>query len=233
MSFVLVLVCTTVAVWLLRAPLMKHPMAFYVLALLLTVLYVSNMFVTYPELVRRGLFLLMQKCTLSLAVFTVVMFIGVFRGDSAVSQGLRPVRAELSILACILALGHMVMYVVSFAPRLLNGSAFDGGFLVFFGTALVLLVLLLVLGVTSFKGVKRRMDANAWRAVQKGAYAFFGLIYVHLVSILLPSALHQGTTARVSIAVYTVLFGAYAVLRIRRAVVDRKAEQATVLMTDS
>ena len=91
------------------------------------------------------------------------------------------------------------------------------------------LVLLLVLGVTSLQGVKRRMDAGTWKRLQKWAYVFFGLVYVHLMSILLPSALAQGMTARVSIAVYTVLFGLYAALRIARAVLDRKQKEAPEL----
>ena len=94
---------------------------------------------------------------------------------------------------------------------------------------LALLVLLLVLGVTSLQGVKRRMDAGTWKRLQKWAYVFFGLVYVHLMSILLPSALAQGMTARVSIAVYTVLFGLYAALRIARAVLDRKQKEAPEL----
>ncbi len=225
MSFVLVLACTAVLVWLLKAPLMKHPVVFYALAMLLNVLYVSSIAFTYPEFARRTLFFLMQKCTLSLALFTVVMFIGVFRKDSKVSLALRPVRAELSILACILAMGHMTMYLLSFAPRLFKGGAAEGSFLVFFATALALLVLLLVLGITSFKGVKRRMDAGAWKRLQKWAYVFFGLVYVHLVSILLPAALLRGETAKMSIAVYTVLFGLYAAARVYRALKDRKANQ--------
>ena len=143
---------------------------------------------------------------------------------------LRPIRAELSILACLLAVGHMVMYLIPFAPRLVNGGYAQAGFLVFFATAMALLVLLLVLGVvTSLPGVKRRIDAGTWKRLQKWAYVFFGLVYVHLMSILLPSALAQGMTARVSIAVYTVLFGLYAALRIARAVLDRKQKEAPEL----
>ena len=118
------------------------------------------------------------------------------------------------------------MYLMSFAPRLLNGSAIDSGFLLFFATAIALMALLLILGATSFKGVKRRMDATAWKRLQKWAYVFFGLVYVHLVSILLPAALLRGDTARTSIVVYTVLFGAYAALRIHRAMKDRKTRRA-------
>lgn len=226
MNFIIVLVCATVAVLLLRKPLMKYPMVFYTLAVLLNIMYVAHAFVPYPELVRRGLFLLMQKCTLSLALFTVVMFVGVFRKDSRAGLSLRPVRAELSILACLLAVGHMAMYLLSFAPRLADIGALDGRFALFFATAMALLALLLVLGVTSAKGVKRRMDASAWKKLQKWAYVFFGLIYVHLVSILLPSALLQGVTAQISIVVYTVLFGSYATLRIYRAVSDRVEDRA-------
>ena len=229
MNFVLVLACTTVVVLLLRKPLKRRPGVFYALAVLLNVLYVASTFVTYPEVARRALFLLMQKCTLAFALFAIVMFIGAFRADSKVGLLLRPIRAELSILACLLAVGHMVMYLIPFAPRLVNGGYAQAGFLVFFATAMALLVLLLVLGVTSLQGVKRRMDAGTWKRLQKWAYVFFGLVYVHLMSILLPSALAQGMTARVSIAVYTVLFGLYAALRIARAVLDRKQKEAPEL----
>lgn len=221
MNFALVLVCTAVLTALLKEPLRKWPLLFYGLAVCLNVLYIFCVFGFFPEALRRFMFLLMQKCTLALALFAIVMFIGVFRKDSKVSLALRPIRAELSILACLLALGHMAVYLAAFLPRL-GGEGNGATFWLFFATALVLFVLLLVLGITSFTFVKSRMNAATWKTVQKWAYVFFGLVYVHLVSILLPSALHGGPTAQFSIALYTVLFGAYAVLRIRRAVLDRK-----------
>lgn len=221
MNFAIVLICTAVATALLKEPLRRWPVVFYGLAIVANVLYVCCVFGFFPEPLRRFMFLLMQKCTVSLALFAIVMFIGVFRKDSRVSLALRPVRAELSIVACLLALGHMAVYLAAFLPRLAGDSG-GASFWLFFGTALVLLLLLLVLGITSFSWVKSRMNSATWKKVQKWAYVFFGLVYVHLVSILLPSALHGGTAAQLSIAIYTVLFGAYAVLRIRRALIDRK-----------
>lgn len=50
----------------------------------------------------------------------------------------------------------------------------------------------------------------------------FGLTYVHVLAMLLPSALSGGMTAVQSVVAYTVVFGAYAVLRIVRAMLDRK-----------
>lgn len=226
MGFILVLAVTAILAWLFRRLIKKYPVVFYILALLLNVLYVVSVYGTLPEVIRRTLFLLMQKSTLSLALFAVVMFIGAFRRDSVIGVGLRPVRAELSIAACILTMGHMFVYLMAFLPRALGGGLTEGRFLLFFTTCVLLLVLLLILGITSFSEIKRRMNAASWVKLQKWAYVFFGLIYVHLVSILLPSALQQGVTARISIAIYTVLFGLYAIMRVRRALIDREAPSA-------
>lgn len=220
MTFLLVLACTAALVLLLKVPLVKYPMAFYIGAVALIVLYVGNLYVTYPEGVRTTLFLLMQKCSLPLALFVIVMYIGVFRKDSKPALMLRPLRAELSILACILSLGHVCVYLMAFAPRFFRGIVGDTWLAVFFVTVVALLVLLLVLGITSIARVKRHMNTTSWVKLQKWAYVFFGLIYLHLVVILLPSALAQGATATTSIAVYTAVFGSYAILRVRRAVID-------------
>lgn len=83
------------------------------------------------------------------------MYIGVFAKGSKVHQWLKPVRSELSIIACILACGHMAVYLGSYAPRL--GGTLGVNVVSALVVALALLVLLLVLGVTSFAFVKRRM----------------------------------------------------------------------------
>lgn len=223
MSFLLVLAGTVALVFLLRGPLKKYPTAFYAGAVVLIVLYVGNLSMAYPVVLRSAIFLLMQKCTLSLALFAIVMYIGVFRKDSRVAHMLRPIRAELSVLACILSLGHVSVYLMAFAPRFFGSFAGSDTWLIaFFCTAAVLLILLLVLGITSFSRVKRRMSTVFWVKLQKWAYAFFGLIYLHLMVILLPSALAQGAAAATSVIVYTVVFGLYAVLRVRRAMLDAK-----------
>ncbi len=97
----------------------------------------------------------------------------------------------------------------------------------------MLLVLLVVLGVTSFAFVKRQMSTASWKKVQKLAYPFFGLVYVHLLLMLLPSALHGGLAAQASVAVYSVVFVGYALCRVGRgALVDRRAEDAVSAFND-
>lgn len=132
----------------------------------------------------------------------------------------RPVRAELSLAACLLAVGHMAAYLGAYASMLVSGSA-KGNVVMAFVVAMALLVLLLILGVTSINRVKRAMLSERWAALQRWAYVFFGLVYVHLALMLAPAAFRGGQSAQESLAVYTAVFGVYAVARLARAYVDR------------
>lgn len=222
MNFLIVFICTIGLVLIFRKSFKKHSMVFYSAAILLTILYAANVYITYPALVRNVLFLLMQKCTLSLALFAIVMFVGVFPRGSKIGQAFRPIRTELSITACILCLGHVFIYLRAFAPRFFGGSLPDVETLAFMIAVFVLAVLLVILGVTSLPVLKHKMNPAVWKKVQRMSYLFFGLVYLHMLIILLPSALDQSAIALSNVAVYTVLFGAYAVLRIRRAVLDKR-----------
>ena len=222
MDFLIVLTAAAVASVFLRRPLHKAPVAFYALAVVLDVAYVVGIEGLLPRVAMGPLTLLMGKCMLSLALFVVVMYIGVFAKGSKAHQWLKPVRAELSIVACILACGHMAVYLASYAPRL--GSAMGANVVSALVVAVALLVLLLVLGVTSFGFVKRHMRTESWKRLQRWAYAFFGLVYVHLMLMLAPAASRGGEAAVASVAVYTAVFGAYAVLRVRRAWCDQQAD---------
>lgn len=224
MPFLIVLIVAAAASVLLRHPLHKAPVAFYILAVALDAAYIVGIEGLLPRVVMGPLTLLMGKCVLSLALFVVVMYIGVFAKGSKAHQWLKPVRSELSIIACILACGHMAVYLASYAPRL--GTAMGVNVLSALAVAVALLVLLLVLGVTSFGFVKKRMRTESWKRLQRWAYVFFGLVYVHLMLMLVPAASRGGEAAVTSVAVYTVVFGAYAVLRVRRAFVDRRAVAA-------
>ena len=102
----------------------------------------------------------------------------------------------------------------------------QAGMIASFVVSSLLIVLLAALTVTSFNAVKTRMSSDAWKRLQKTAYVFFGLVYVHLMLMLAPAASRGGEAAVASVAVCTVVFGAYAALRVRRAFVDRRAVAA-------
>jgi DMSO/TMAO reductase YedYZ heme-binding membrane subunit len=222
MVFLISLACAIVFAAIFRSPLKKAPWAFYALAIALVVLFVGKEGFGLPVYVERPIFYLMQKCTAAEALFVVVMFIGVLDEGSRVRRYLMPVRAELSILACLLALGHIVSYLGSFWPLLTGaGLSLGASIVAAVGLALLLVALLVLLGLTSLGSVKRRMSATGWKRVQLLAYPFFLLTYVHLLLFLLPPALSGAATAQLSVAVYTVVFAAYVVLRVRRYLLER------------
>lgn len=219
MTFLIVFACTAAAAFLLKPAIKKVPVAWYVSAGILMVLYVAGLqgWLPLPAPVRSVLFLLLQKGTLAVALFAVVMFIGALPRDSGPRKHLMPIRAELSIIACILVCGHIVAYCLSYVPRMMGAGGVNPFVAVGLAVAAAITVLLVVLGVTSFNSVKARMSKQIWVKVQKWAYVFFGLTYVHVLAMLLPSALGGGAAAVQSVAAYTVVFGAYAVLRVARA----------------
>jgi DMSO/TMAO reductase YedYZ heme-binding membrane subunit len=89
--------------------------------------------------------------------------------------------------------------------------------------ALVLFVLVAVLAVTSFNFIKKRMNAERWKLVQRFAYPFFGLIFFHLLGYLLIPALNGSFEALLRIVIYLIIFAAYLILRLRRASLDKRA----------
>ena len=225
MMLVLVLVGATVFAFACKRPIKACPMAFYALAIALDVAFVVGSFMKLPAAVYDVLFLLMHKCTLATALFAVVMYIGVFARDSRVATYLRPIRAELSIMAWLLSLGHMAIYMSSYVTSLSSGLP-QTNVAVALAVAIALFVLLVVLGVTSFNMVKKRMTKEAWKRVQLLAYPFWALVYVHLLLMLLPSAVRGGAPAQLAVAVYSIVFLGYALLRVRRALVDKRSVSA-------
>jgi methionine sulfoxide reductase heme-binding subunit len=222
MVFLLVLVITIAVAFALRNPLKEMPWVFYAAATVVVVL----LFLGVNDFLGpwwKPLLLLIQRCMVPLALFTLVMFIGVLPKTSKAALWLRPVRAELSIVACILCLGHVCMYLGTYATRVFSGSM-RATTLISFCIALVLFILLLILGITSFNFIKRHMSTHAWKNVQRFAYVFFMLTYVHLMFILLPAALQGGEQAKLSVIIYTLLFASYGILRILRAYRDKTCE---------
>lgn len=206
----------------------KAPFAIYALALTLDLLYLYGMASGAATGASTGFWAVflpfMQRCTLAFAFFTVVMFAGVLKEASRIRTRLFPIRGQLSITGCILALCHIAYYVYTYFFQILQvtGKVPSVNLGVSFVISGVLLVLFTILLATSFNAVKRRMHTKTWKRVQRWAYVFYGLIYVHLAIILLPPALSGKETALVSMVVYTAVFAIYAALRIRRAAADKR-----------
>ena len=214
MNFLVALTVTVVACFALRGSIKKAPVVFYALSIAMVVIYFASFAATPPRWLQIALALTMGHCFLPIAMFAVVMYIGIFPYDGKVRHWLQPVRGPLSIMACFLALGHMIQYLMVYAPRVIGGAEVSGNVLVSFFVAVLLFALILVLGVTSFEFVKKRMTAVTWKKIQRFAYLFYAATYFHLAIMLAPAALSGSSQAQASLGIYTVVFGVYLVARI-------------------
>lgn len=230
MRFIVALVLSFALIWACAKPLKKYPVPFYIGAIAMIGLYFWGTTVGIRGDAWSLFQPLMQRCALAFLLFSIVMFVGVLGEKNPLRTHLMPIRRQLSILACIFAVGHIVFYGASYIPRI--SSAFTGNLAFSLGLAALITALMTVLCITSFQIVKHGMSAAAWKRVQRLAYPFYVLIYVHLALLLMPSAAVGNQVAVVSIVVYSLIVGAYVVLRIAKALADRKAMPATVADLD-
>ncbi len=226
MTFALTFVVALAACVLLREPLRRYPVVFYALAIAAVAMQFASASIGLPKQVDLALLLLVKRCNVAMALFAIVMFIGILPQDSRAGSWMRPVRSQISIVACILCAGHIIGYVVSYVPRVFAGALANPFVAAGLVAALALTILLVVLGVTSIQRVKRIMSPTKWRRVQRLAYPFFILACVHALLMLAPSALGGGAAAIEGALAYSVLLATYVVLRGIRALADKRTTDA-------
>ncbi len=228
MTFLLILLLTCLWVAIASRSIRSMPWLWYGIAIAIDVLYAYGVIWTLPTPMLQLLSAIVQRGMVATSLFIIVMYCGVFSEDSGIRRTLSPIRAELSIIACILALAHCLNYLNSYLGVLTNNFAvINDNQLASLLIAVVLFVLLIVLGVTSVRAVKRAMKASTWKYVQKSAYVFFALIYFHELLILYPSAAKGSGDALTTLTVSGIIFGFYFVLRFVRYRQDKKAGQST------
>lgn len=226
MKVIAALVAAAMFAVVVRVPLQKRPSVFYVLAVFVDVVFFAGNVWDAPAVVWRVFAAWQARCLFGFALLAVVMFVGVLRPESRVRRFLQPVRGELSVLASLLVVGHVVNYLGVYVSRILSLRVGDAAMVVSFAVAALATLLLLPLAITSLRWVKARMGAVPWKRLQRLSYVFWGLVFAHVVLVLGGPALCGAEGACVSLAVYVAVFGAYAILRIRRYALDSIESEA-------
>lgn len=209
----------------LTRPLRAYAPVFYAVALAVVGVYTWAVWEGVDLAGWRWLTFVLQKGYLSSVLLAIVMFTGCLDTPSELRHRLRMVRGELSVLSFIFILGHLAMFLPSYANRLFGGAALKGNVKASIIVAIVLTFIFLVLAVISFRTIRRHMDPKLWKAIQRFAYLMMALYLVHIAFFLGTSALGGSHKGLVSLVVYTVLVLAYAISRVRRAVKDRARSQ--------
>lgn len=230
MNLFYALIAGLLFVALFHKPLKKYPTVFYVLAIVIAVVTGAAVWFgwvskdTSPYAVYK-LYNVMRKAVFATVLFLVVMFTGALPNNSSLTRTLKGVRGELAVVATILTWGHNIPYL--FAPKYaFVVKAFTGDTswnkIIALITTVVMMVLLLILSYTSLRSVRRKMSVQKWTAIQRPlSYAFYALLYAHLMLLYLPKYLEKGKHLE-EVVVYTLIFAVYLIMRVAKAKKEAK-----------
>ena len=208
--------------------LKKVPAAFYVGAALVSALMVVLAQQPVENVILRkyviGLF---SRGALAGALWVVVMGMRVLPDGSKAIKRLMPIRGELSIFAATVTLSHISVYGLSYIKRMTDSNiSKTTDFLLSFAVCAALVLIMVPLTVISFKKIRKKMNAKKWKNIQRAAYVFYALIYLHIIMLFIPKARAGMEGYFLSCVVYTAVFGAYLILRVRKWYVKKKSPES-------
>lgn len=219
MLFLISLISSLVFFVVFHKSIKRMPVMFYLLTtgvvLYLFGSYLLNVYEWWPDWFMNYIVLQFSRGSLSTAVFALVMYLGVFNAKKPYVLHLKSIRGEMSIIGCILALGHNVYYGIYYFVHLFtNTSELELPYIIATCTTLILILIMLPLMITSFRCVRRRMKTSNWKKLQRISYVFYVLLYVHIMIVLTANV--HGFSTILSIIAYSVVFLPYYALRLQK-----------------
>ena len=223
MLFLISLIIAIFTAFVLDKALKKYPAAFYITAAVLTV---ASIVVTQSDIsissrfVRDYVLGIFSRGALGAAFWAVVMWTGALPNGSASIKKLMPIRGELSITAAVLTLAHIVTFGIQYIRNLINGRTGSGDayrdFVITCVLSFAMTLIMVPLTVMSFKAVRKKMNAKTWKKIQRLAYLFYAMIYIHIMVLFVPKAQKGREGYFLSVLLYSAVFIGYAVLRLRK-----------------
>ncbi len=229
MLLLLGLVQVFIFIFAARKTLKKYPARFYTAAVCVVFFLSGDILLGFsaewPDWIQDYILSAFQRGSFATSLFIVVMFMGALDKKRPAVRALFKIRAELSIVASILTFGHNLIYGWSYFPMLFTRPEdMRPEYAAASVVTIVLLVLMIPLFITSFSKIRQRMEGRSWKRLQRLAYPFYILIYVHVLILFIPRW-NLGGNYVSGILAYTAVYAAYATLRLRRFFNDRKHKQ--------
>lgn len=226
MLLIISLIIVSLFIYFLKDSLKKHAGIYYIGAAVISIAVFLIGFLPMPLFLKNNILGIFAKGSLGTAMFVAVMYAGALPKGIKLIAPLMKIRGELSITAAILVLCHNFTYGITYfkmlfiKPEALSATQFTAAII-----SLVLIIIMIVLTVTSFQAVRKKMKAKKWKQLQRTAYVFYGLMYVHIMLINIPYARLGLGTYIANVVIYSIVFLGYAAMRIAKAV-SAKATRA-------
>ena len=219
MLLIISLIIVALFIYFLKGSLKKHAGIYYIGAAVISIAVFLIGFLPMPLFLKNNILGIFAKGSLGTAMFVAVMYAGALPKGSKLIAQLMKIRGELSITAAILVLCHNFTYGITYfkmlfiKPEALSATQFTAAII-----SLVLIIIMIVLTVTSFQAVRKKMKAKKWKQLQRTAYVFYGLMYVHIMLINIPYARLGLGTYIANVVIYSIVFLGYAAMRISKAI---------------
>lgn len=231
MLLIIALVIASLFTYFLKDKLKQYPNIFYIGAAVVTIVIFSLRTVAMPQFVRQNIVGIFAKGTIGTAFFIIVMITGALPRGSKLIGPLMRIRGELSIMAAILVLSHNLTYGMTYFKMLFSApAALPAVQRCAAVISLILIVLMIGLTVISFPAVRKKMNSKKWKQIQRSAYVFYGLLYVHIMLINIPYARMGLHMYAVNVLVYSIVFAGYAAMRIRKWVLTKNPDADSIFI---
>ena len=219
MLFIISLIIVALFIYFLKDSLKKYANIFYIGAAVISIAVFLLEFLPMHLFVKNNILGIFAKGSLGTAMFVVVMYTGALPKGNKLIAPLMKIRGELSITAAILVLCHNFTYGMTYFRMLFTKtSLLSATQLAAAVISLVLIAIMIVLTVTSFPSVRKKMQAKKWKQLQRTAYVFYGLMYVHIMLINIPYARLGLGMYVANVVIYSIVFLVYAAMRISKAI---------------
>ena len=219
MLLIISLIIVALFIYFLKDSLKKYANIFYIGAAVISIAVFLLEFLPMPLFVKNNILGIFAKGSIGTAMFVVVMYTGALPKGNKLIAPLMKIRGELSITAAILVLCHNFTYGMTYFRMLFTKtSLLSATQLAAAVISLVLIAIMLVLTVTSFPSVRKKMQAKKWKQLQRTAYVFYGLMYVHIILINIPYARLGLGMYVANVVIYSIVFLGYAAMRISKAI---------------
>lgn len=219
MLLIISLIIVSLFIYFLKGSLKKHAGIYYIGAAVISIAVFLLEFLPMPLFVKNNILGIFAKGSIGTAMFVAVMYTGALPKGNKLIAPLMKIRGELSITAAILVLCHNFTYGITYFKMLfIKPEALSATQLTAAIISLVLIIIMIVLTVTSFQAVRKKMQAKKWKQLQRTAYVFYGLMYIHIMLINIPYARLGLGTYIANVVIYSIVFLGYAAMRIAKAV---------------
>ena len=176
MLLIISLIIVALFIYFLKDSLKKYANIFYIGAAVISIAVFLLEFLPMHLFVKNNILGIFAKGSLGTAMFVVVMYTGALPKGNKLIAPLMKIRGELSITAAILVLCHNFTYGMTYFRMLFTKtSLLSATQLAAAVISLVLIAIMIVLTVTSFLSVRKKMQAKKWKQLQRTAYVFYGL----------------------------------------------------------